>query len=46
MPLPDDVLRKGVENPLPRLIKKGFKRNKTEASYRLVLAALSKGYKV
>ncbi|KAK1702573.1 hypothetical protein BDP67DRAFT_625098 [Colletotrichum lupini] len=45
VPLPNDVLRKGVENPLPRLVKKGFKRNQTEASYRLVLAALSKGYK-
>ncbi|KAK1675296.1 hypothetical protein BDP55DRAFT_729062 [Colletotrichum godetiae] len=45
VPLPNDVLRQGVENPLPRFVKKGFKRNQTEASYRLVLAALSKGYK-
>ncbi|OHE91340.1 hypothetical protein CORC01_13369 [Colletotrichum orchidophilum] len=43
--LPNDVLRKGIENPLPRLVKKGFKRNQTEASYRLVFAALTKGYK-
>ncbi|OLN87090.1 hypothetical protein CCHL11_06493 [Colletotrichum chlorophyti] len=44
VPLPDDVLRRS-QNPIPRLVKKGFRRNRTETSYRIVFAALATGYK-
>ncbi|KAK2012147.1 hypothetical protein LZ32DRAFT_605823 [Colletotrichum eremochloae] len=44
IPLPDDVLRKGTQNPIPRLVKKGFRRNRTETSYRIVFSALGTGY--
>ncbi|KAK1574732.1 uncharacterized protein LY79DRAFT_565055 [Colletotrichum navitas] len=44
IPLPDDVLRKGTQNPIPRLVKKAFARNRTEASYRIVFSALGTGY--
>ncbi|KAL0943040.1 DNA repair protein [Colletotrichum truncatum] len=42
--LPQDVCRKG-KSPVSELIKRGFKRNKSEVSPRLVFAALSAGYK-
>ncbi|EFQ31406.1 hypothetical protein CGRA01v4_10971 [Colletotrichum graminicola] len=44
IPLPDDVLRKGTQNPIPRLVQKAFARNRTEASYRIVFSALGTGY--
>ncbi|GKT59896.1 DNA repair protein [Colletotrichum tofieldiae] len=44
IPLPDDVLRKGTQNPIPRLVKKAFGRNRTETSYRIVFSALGTGY--
>ncbi|KAK1993452.1 hypothetical protein LX36DRAFT_661513 [Colletotrichum falcatum] len=44
IPLPDDVLRKGTQNPIPRLVKKAFVRNRTETSYRIVFSALGTGY--
>ncbi|GKT52333.1 uncharacterized protein ColSpa_12514 [Colletotrichum spaethianum] len=44
VPLPDDVLRKGTQHPIPRLVKKAFARNRTETSYRIVFSALGTGY--
>ncbi|KAK1985585.1 hypothetical protein LZ30DRAFT_708058 [Colletotrichum cereale] len=44
IPLPDDVLRKGTQNPIPRLVRKAFARNRTETSYRIVFSALGTGY--
>ncbi|KAK2059019.1 hypothetical protein LY76DRAFT_38990 [Colletotrichum caudatum] len=44
IPLPDHVLRKGTQNPIPRLVKKAFVRNRTETSYRIVFSALGTGY--
>ncbi|KAF6822875.1 DNA repair protein [Colletotrichum musicola] len=42
--LPQDVCRHG-KNPVPELVKRGFRRNKADVSQRLVFAALSAGYK-
>ncbi|TKW54586.1 hypothetical protein CTA1_8973 [Colletotrichum tanaceti] len=44
IPIPDELLRKGTQNPIPRLVRKAFVRNRTETSYRIVFSALGTGY--
>ncbi|TIC92495.1 hypothetical protein CH35J_009974 [Colletotrichum higginsianum] len=44
IPVPDELLRKGTQNPIPRLVRKAFVRNRTETSYRIVFSALGTGY--
>ncbi|GJC98916.1 DNA repair protein [Colletotrichum higginsianum] len=46
IPVPDELLRKGTQNPIPRLVRKAFVRNRTETSYRIVFSALGTGYNI